>query len=691
MSKKPIQNFKSLGEIVIALANMLKPPERLSVAEAAAKYRFVNQPGAYVGKWMNETTPYMVEPMDTFASRDYKGLVFVGPAQSGKTDALIINTILYSVKVDPMDMILFCPTMGAARDFSARRVDRLHMHSREVGAMLLPSRDADNTYDKHYTSGMMLTLSWPSVTEVAGRPVGRVVITDYDRIPDMIGGDGSLYDLASKRTTTFGSFAMTLAESSPSREIDNPKWIPRTRHEAPPAGGILALYNRGDRRRLYWPCLSCETWYEATFEHMRWDDTLLTNIEKAETAKMACPYCNHHHGPDDKPELLAWATWVQDGITVDQNGRKSGTPLRSSVASFWLNGVAATFASWRDLTNAYLDAMDEFETTRSEAGLRKFYNNDLAEPYLPKAMASDRVPETLKTQAVTSIQGEVPPGVRFIVATVDVQKNMFVVQVHGVMPGTPFDTVIIDRFDIIKSKRVDIDGDTLWVKPATYAEDWNLVEEQVINRTYPLADGSGRHMRVRFTGCDSGGKEGVTSKAYEFYRSLRATNSHGRFVLLKGDPSPRNPRTRISYPDSGRKDDKSAARGDIPVLMLNSNIIKDDLDGRLDSLEPGKGRFIMATWMPDATFGEMCAEVRTPKGWENPGNRRNETFDLAYYHLGICVSPLLRVEMIDWDNPPTWAKEWDENDLVVAGPGKDRFASSATQGYDFAKLAAALA
>lgn len=49
------------------------------------------------------------------------------------TDSLIINGLVYSTRVDPMDTLLFCPTQSAARDFSMRRVDRLFRHSPEVG------------------------------------------------------------------------------------------------------------------------------------------------------------------------------------------------------------------------------------------------------------------------------------------------------------------------------------------------------------------------------------------------------------------------------------------------------------------------------------------------------------------------------------------------------------------------------
>ena len=174
----------------------------------------------------------MQEPMNTLQSREFTGCVFVGPAQSSKTESLILSWIAYSVKVDPMDMIVYNPTQSAARDFSSRRVDRMHRNSPEIGNIMLKNRDSDNKYDKHYRTGMILNLSWPTVTEFAGRPVGRIALTDYDRMEDDIDGDGNPFDLGSKRTTTFGSFAMTLAESSPSRPVANNKWIKATPHES---------------------------------------------------------------------------------------------------------------------------------------------------------------------------------------------------------------------------------------------------------------------------------------------------------------------------------------------------------------------------------------------------------------------------------------------------------------------------
>lgn len=684
--------YKSLDAIVVDLAEQLRPPERLTVAQAAEKYRIVNQPGAYVGKWLNSTAPYMVEPMNTFASREYNRMAFVGPAQCGKTDSLIVNGIAYSVKVDPLDTMVFCPTSSAARDFSIRRVDRLHMHSKPVGAMLMKSRDADNKFDKHYINGMILTLSFPSKTEMAGRPVGRIIMTDFDRMPMDVDGDGNPFDLASKRTTTFNSFAMCCAESSPSLPLTDPHWIAKGEHEAPPCEGIIALYNRGDRRRWQWPCTHCWTWFEGKFEHLHWDTKEgLSNTEKAETVRMVCPHCGCEIHPDDRHEMQQWGMWVPEGCRVNEKGQLVGRRPRTKFASFWLRGTAAAFASWQSLVVSYLDACDEYDRTMSDEALKKFWNNDMGEPYKPKSFESLRVPEALKARSEKLPEQMVPKDVRFLVGVVDVQANRFCVGIFGVMPGMPFDVVPIDRFEIVKSKRTDKDGDRLPLNPPAYLEDWDLVEELVMEKTYELDDGSGRHMRVKITGCDSGGKAGTTNNAYDFWRKQRDKGNAGRFILLKGDPKPNNPRTRLGFPDTQRKDNKSAARGDVPVLFINSNMMKDSLNGRLDVIEPGKGMIHLPHWMPDEFFAELCAEVRTDKGWENPNKLRNEAWDLLYYLLGICISPkILAIEAMDWSNPIGWAKPWDENDLVGQA-GTQRFAMVPQSTVDFTKFADALA
>lgn len=628
------------------------------------------------------------------------------------TDGLIINWIGYSATVDPMDSIVYCPTHAAARDFSIRRVDRLNRHSKTVGAALVKKRDADNRTDKHYDNGMMLSLSHPSVTELAGRPIGRVALTDYDRMPEDVDGDGSPFDLATKRTTTFGTFAMTLAESSPSRELTDTKKIVRG-NEAPPTTGILALYNRGDRRRWNWPCPECGSYFEPHFDHLTWE-TSESNMDSAETVRMQCPHCSYHIHPDQRHEMQQWGVWLKEGQRVE-NSRVIGAGRRSNIASFWLNGTAAGLTTWAKLVKSYLDAEDEFNDNGSEEALKKFFNTDIGVPYVSKHALADnaRVPETLMARAyelpyeedldhedngvlrLTNnsapkfIKPLVPLKVRALIGLVDVQQNMFVVQIIGIAPGKPYDFYVVDRFSIRKSHRLDDDGEREWVKPGSYEDDWERVREEVLERSYPLADFSGRKMTVKMTFCDSGGKAGVTTNAYTFFRTLRKAGLSNRFQLVKGDGTPGSPRARITYPDSGQRGTKAGAAGQIPVLLFNPNQLKDTLNNLLDVVIPEFGMIHFPDWLPDWFYAELTAEQRTDKGWINTNSKRNEAWDLLYYAIGACVSALLNIEKVAWDNPPLWLTPWDSNPLVIAAERQKAFEEVTS--IDFGAFGKALA
>jgi len=679
--------FRSIEELVAQVAEGVRPPERLSIVEAAEKHRRINNPAVWVGPWSRDLTPYMNEVQEVLQSLELTAAIFVGPAQCGKTD-VILNWVNHSVVYDPMDSMVIHPTQVAARDFSRRRVDRLHRESKEAKARLVPKRESDSVYYKQYRNGMILNQSWPTISELSGRPIGRLWLTDYDRMTDDVDGEGSPFDLARKRATTFGRYGMTVAESSPGRVVTNPKWMPTLAHEAPPTTGILALYNRGDRRRWYWPCDHCNGWFEPEFELLTWPTTG-DQMTQAEGAEMACPHCGGLHAHDRKAELNQRGVWLRAGQRFDEHGQVVGTPVRSDIASFWLKGVAAAFADWKTLVVNYLKAEEEFTRTGDEGALQTTVNTDQGMPYTPKGMDSDRLPETLKARAEEIGEKEVPPGVRFLLASVDVQKNRFEVGVHGI--GVGGDVTVVDRFAIRKSQRTDDDGDPWPVTPGAYPEDWELIKERVMDRTYPLGDGSGRRMSVKLTACDSGGVVGVTTRAYEFYRSLKARGEHHRFILVKGASSKSAPRVQLSYPDSERKDRHAGARGEIPVLLLNGTLLKDQLNTMLDREEPFGGMIRFPDWLPDTYYAELTAEVRTEKGWENPRKLRNEAWDLLVYCLALCRSHFIRAEHLDWESPPGWAADWDDNDLV-AGEGDNKpFEVSTSGGYDFRKFAEALA
>ena len=63
---------------------------------------------------------------------------------------------------------------------------------------------------------------------------------------------------------------------------------------------------------------------------------------------------------------------------------------------------------------------------------------------------------------------------------------------------------------------------------------------------------------------------------------------------------------------------------------------------------------------------ELTAEVRTAKGWAKASSgAHNESVDLAVY--AEAGYHRLRGFAINWQNPPTWAAEWDVNSEVTDG------------------------
>lgn len=689
--------YRTLQEMIAAASEVVSPPERLTVSEAARKYVRIKEKN-YSGPWSGDKTPYLVEPQNTLMSLDHTGLVFAGPARTGKS-MMFQNWLATTAICDPVDMMVIHMTQGTGRDWSQSDLAKLIRNSPEVRKRLIPGRQQDNVFDKAFISGMRLTIKHPSVNELSGKTIPRVWLMDYDRMPLNVDGEGDPWTLAKKRTQTFKRHGMTVAEASPGHPVTNPRWIAQAPHEAPPAEGILSLYNDGDRRRWHWRCpeSECGGSFEPDFKLFSYPKSA-DPMESAEQVTMGCPHCGSLMTPDMQYELNLGGRWLGEGQHWLADGSIVGTARRADIASFWLKGPAAAFTTWPELVLKYLNAEADYERTGSEEKLKTVTNTDLGLPYTYKALEAGRLPEELKARARhTGDRGVVPFGVAFLVTTIDVQagkNSSFVCHTYGICPNG--DVYHIDMWKVRQSRRLDEAGDHRTIDPATYPEDWHVLVEEAIERTYPLADDSGRRMAVKILACDSGGavSEGhrkgqtqdgpivsTTSNAYDFWRWLRddpqGRRHHLRFHLVKGrageDGS--TPDLHRTLPDAQQKDRYAIARGDVPVWLVNSNQVKDQVSNRLGRTEPG-GQIHFPVWYDeggtvvamDWLYSQLTAEVRTPKGWERPNRqRKNEAFDLLAYCLAILTHPDIRIRQLDWERPPGWAQDdWDRNDLVFA-------------------------
>lgn len=635
---------------------ILRAPRRMRVADAVAQYMRVPMGAGNSVPWDPLVAPYVIEPMNCLASREYDAVIFVGPARTGKTIGLIDGWVIYNVICDPADMLIIQMTEEKAREHSKKRLARTFRVSPEVVSRLSPNKNDNNVYDRTFLAGNYLKIGWPSVNIMSSSDYKCVALTDYDRFPEDIDGEGDAFSLASKRTTTFMSSGMTLVESSPGRDVKDVKWRRTSPHEAPPTTGILSLYNRGDRRRWYWPCPHCGEYFQPCGDVVAGFRDIADPVLASEAAYIQCPSCSGRIMPEQKRELNGRGVWLRDGESINADGSRYGDPRRSRIASFWMEGPAAAYQTLSQLVYKLLTAEQEYETTGSEETLKTVINTDWGLPYLPRASMEQRKSELLEQRAEPVPSRSVPDGVNFLVATVDVQAGRhrrFVVQVTGY--GSRGERWIIDRYNITQSLRGDSDGESLRIDPASYPEDWDVLLTDVFHKSWPLASAPSQQMRLMAMAVDSGGEDGVTDNAYKFWRRCRRDGLGKRIYLFKGDSIRRAKLITRTFPDNtGRTGRRAQAAGDVPLWLLQTDALKDRVNNALWRDSPGPGYVHFPDWLGSWFYDELTYEERSSDGkWSKPGRGANEAFDLMVYAEALVI--LHGYEKIRWPDAPGWA------------------------------------
>lgn len=645
------------------IAKLIRPPERISVVEASKRYVNVRTASGGVAPWDPDLTPYMIEPMNCLNSRDYDAVIFVGPAQSGKTQGLITNFMAYIIKCDPSDSLIMQTTKGTARDFDTQVIKRAFRDSPELKKELAPGSKSDNTYDKVFKSGSILFQRWPSINEISGKPLKYVLITDYDRMTQNVDGEGSPFALSQQRTAKFLSRGMTLVETSPGFEITDPKHRPHYAHEAPPCGGAMSLYNMGDMRRWYVRCPECGEYYmpppdERSLDYHHERDLFgVTDTHPQQNIKYICTRNGCLINTQHKRDMNRSGLWLPQGCRVE-NGEKSGEPIKSRIASFWFPGAFAAYADPANLIEKLLKAHREYDITGSEENLKTIVNVNFGAAYLPRHLAEMENGDDLANRAEQLERYHVPDQARVLLASVDIQNGSagrFVVEVHAL--GVGEEQWIVDRFDIAFTES---DGKKRRIEPGVYKEDWDLLEEKVVNASYKTSDG--RKMLIHLIGIDTGGNGNTTDYAYQFYKRLQKKGLSHKIRLLKGGSNDEKSPVVRSF----GKDSQGRQMKNIPLYILNTNVLKDKVDAMLRRSMPGGLYLHFPKWLDASYYDEIRAEQRGPNGkWEKIV-QRNEALDLNVYILALSRILGLNDERFNWDSPPEWALPIGQNSNVIS-------------------------
>ena len=652
--------FDASRLIAEAFAAAFLPPEPVNVAEWAARHRWLaNDGGGYVGRWLHDIATYLREPMEVLTDPGFLTMAVVGPGQCGKTE-IGLNWLGSSIDGNPGDLLWYMQTDSAIQAFVKSRIDPM-VDEHEVLRSRRGLRSTDDSLSYKRFTGMTVEFLAATRSAMINKRAPRILADEWDAYDASIGDPKTLLDI---RRQTFGRESKLLALSHCDRAggLHPRHWN----------AGIMALYAQSDRRVWYWQCPECGGWSSPApiadrvmvLDYPTGDHVSLDEVASA--ARLICPVNGCILDDSARQLMNLTGRWIGQGQAIDQDGAVTGLLKPSEIAGFWIVGLMSPFLlhGIGGLARERVKAEREKEATGSDATLREVIVKAWGIPYDPPRAVGTIDANVIADRAEPDlILGQVPEGVRFLTAFADVQANRFETLVRGWGPAG--ESWIVDH-------RVHL------AETATDPAAWDRLFAWLLDTPWPLADGSGRVMRVRAAGYDSAGAPGVTQQAYDAWIrafSARKTRRLGMFdgreawnlIGTKGSGSAGAVPLQVTRPDTARKDRRVRASGAVPIALFGANRFKDNLAGQLGRGEPGPWYVHFPAALrseppPHLWFEQLVAEARKKNGaWEQTASR-NEALDLM---VGThVIAHLHGVARINWDRPPAWAAPWPSNSMV---------------------------
>lgn len=681
VSSAVIPEGDTIADAILDVLDGFLPPPDISAAQFAEERIFFDSPRSGLRSFSFAETPYQRRILEVLSSNKYEGAILVAPSRAGKS-ALGLPLMMYAAQIHPRDMMIIAPTRTAAGIYAKGDFAKFIAANPEFEDMIMKGRSTDALLLKVLKSGMIISIVWPTATNLAGVDRGVIVIMDYDRIKADVSGEGSVFTQASARKKLYGMNGKIFAESSPSRLPENIRPFEKTSdHLAPDFPGIFSLYNDGTRECWYWRCLDgCGEYFQAHPDYLHIPEEGSIH-ERAAAARVICPHCQqgYHHdglgGGASKYDLNKSGVWVPDGMTIDRDGVMHGELLSPSrIPSFWLTGMAAAWQNWNRMAEALLSAREKFEKTGDDGELKNVTNTEFGLPYFPPGLEADVSADDLmqRAQAHPFSRRIVPAQARYLITTVDIQKYGWELQTHAFdLEGRMWP---IHRTQIKRSKREIVNmatGEVTYelTRPFTHSEDWDCLAEYLKDLKYEVEGRPDMFLRPAMIGIDSGGGAGkddegkntsATSNAYKFWRKLRKEGSgiHHRVRLLKGEPL--NSAPLIIDKLQGLDGIK-----DVPVLMIGSTKAKDITDALLRREEEGPGFIYLPSFESKGWFLQLMSERKVGDRWEKM-RPRNETWDLVVYAQAIIRLPRFKGDQLALlSDTPDYALEIDRNPHAI--------------------------
>ncbi len=578
--------MKPLTQVLIKVAESIKPPPDLLVSDWADKYRVLSpESSAMPGKWRTDFTPYVKEIMDCENDPLIHTTVWQASAQVGKTEVLN-NLIGYSIHQDPCPILAIQPTVDMATAYSHDRLRPMIRDSAVLAEIInMKKRSGGNTVlHKTFAGGNLSMVGANSPSGLASRPKRKVYGDEIDRYENSAGTEGDPLLLAEKRTTTFYNkyhfYCSTPGNAETSR--------------------IEPLFLSGDQRYYHVPCPHC-----GVFQVLRWPMIKFDAHDTEGTTHYECEECEGK-------------IWDKDKRFLIDNGVWKAKEKFNGTASFHIWEAYSPWVKFHEIVDRFLSAKKNPEE------LKVWVNTSLGETWSAKGDAPDW--KRLYERRETWDRKIVPKEGLVLTAAIDVQRNRLEMEVKAW--GRHQESWSIDYFVF--------EGDTADI---TSAKSPYREIEKLMNHKWQSEHG--RDMQIQVTAIDSSDQ---TMSVYTWARmhGSRVMCIKGRHQAqaLLGAPTPQDIRK------NGRKTRKGVmlyiVGTDIGKTALYGRLkMEKPTDEELKKDGYPLGFMHFNDWQDDEYFKQLCAEQKERKRnrqgyfvneWKKI-RERNEALDISLYNM----------------------------------------------------------
>lgn len=381
-------------------SRFLRAPERSgSVSEWADANRWlVKLTSAEPGRWRTWRTPYLREPMDSFAQRGVRMITMMAVPQSGKTEALF-NMLGFAIDQEPGPALFVEPNQSACRTMSMERIEPMIDASPCLRKQVTEKVSDKTTYSYRF-SRMLLRLAWSnSPTALAMSPCRYTFLDEMDKFPMYVGVEAPPEKLAQERTKTFSN-SVDVGVSSPTLDT----------------GTIYKRFMSSDGREWHVPCVRCDAFFVMGFQLLQWGDERDPDIIVRDSlAWMECPECGGRIEDHEKDAMVSRGVYAPRGCRVDVDGNVVGDYTESSHRGYHITAFMSPFTSFSKIAAEWLNSYQD-------AGkLQNFHNAWLAEPWIETLEDVDE--DGLVRITIPHFGETLYKGAQLLTAGVDIHKH----------------------------------------------------------------------------------------------------------------------------------------------------------------------------------------------------------------------------------------------------------------------------